>query len=380
MKLNKILIIRTDRLGDCILSTPALEALKNINKNAEIDILTTPYTADVFTGNPYLHDIIIDDAAEYSIFSSQFRRLIYEISGRRYDACFILHLNARSALIPFLARIPVRVSPATKIYQIFSTIRILQKRSACEKNEAEYNLDLIKRAFEVDFKNTPARLFFKYTDKLFAENYINRMLNELKNSSIENLKKKGRKLIMVHPGCGGSALNMSPDNYAALISALQNAGFEILLSTGPAEENLKEYILAKLKIKPIYYKTEIFKNNEFSLKKTFAIISLCDAVIAPSTGILHAAAALARPVTALFCPIFVCTPRRWGPYMPAAAEIITPGTISNIENNITHEKYCIKCAGSRCAHFNCMDKINNIEIIEKLKKLLYSKKESPGEK
>ncbi len=369
MKLNKILIIRTDRLGDCILSTPVITALKSVNKNEAVDILTSPYTADVFSDNPCVNDIITDDPSKYSIFSKEFRELIKNIAARQYDICFILHITARAALIPFLARIPLRVSPASKIYQFLSTARIRQKRSACELNEAEYNLDLIRRSCGINFENQPPRLFFNQTAAGFADSYLNKIFIELRNISYDEFKNSGRKLILVHPGSGGSAVNMSPHKYAELIEKLHSEGFEIFLSTGPAEEKLKEKILSQLSFKPLYYKNEIFAGGS-ALKKTFAFISRCSAVIAPSTGIMHAAAALEKPLVTLFCPIFVCTPRRWGPYMSPAAEIITPEAVSNDKNNIINQKYCIKCTGAKCKHYNCMDMIEIKEIIDKLKNLI----------
>ncbi len=369
MKLNKILIVRTDRLGDCILSTPVIAALKSVNKDAAVDILTSPYTADVFTNNPCAGDILIDDPSNNSVFSREFRGLIKNISARRYDICFILHITARAALVPFLARIPVRVSPACKIYQFLSTSRIRQKRSACELNEAEYNLDLIRRSCGLDFKNQPPRLFFDQAAAGFADSYLNEILLESRNINYDEFKKSGRKLILVHPGCGGSAVNMNPYKYAELIERLYGGGYEVFLSTGPAEDGLKEIILSKLSFRPLYYKSGIFTGGS-ALKRTFALMSRCSAAIAPSTGIMHAAAALEKPVVALFCPIFACAPRRWGPYMPTAAEIITPDAVSSDERNIINQKYCIKCSGKECKHFNCMDKIEIKEIIDKLNSVL----------
>ena len=78
-KYSKILIIRTDRLGDCILSTPVPAVLKKIFPAAQIDVLTTPYTMDVFTNNPTISEVIIDDP-KASIFSREFLALAETLS------------------------------------------------------------------------------------------------------------------------------------------------------------------------------------------------------------------------------------------------------------------------------------------------------------
>lgn len=372
-ELNKALVIRTDRLGDCILSTPVFSAIKAVNKNAVIDVLTTPYTAPVFSGNPNIREVITDDPSGYGMFSSKFFELVKNISSRKYDVCFILHLTARAALTAFLARIPMRVSPASKIYQFLSTCRVGQKRSLCKSNEAEYNLDLIKRPLGAEFENPPSELHLDIENSSFAKNYLDEILSEQRNTSYESFKKSGRKLIMVHPGSGGSALNMSRVLYAELMEKLYRKGFEVFLSTGPSEEELKEDFLSRLSFTPLYYKSKIF-NNAGVLKNSFAMIAAADAVIAPSTGILHAAVALRKPVVTLFCPIFVCTPVRWGPYKPVRAEVIMPKSVSSEKNNIVNGGSCVKCIKSACAHYNCMDSIESDDIIEKLQSLLNSEK------
>jgi len=370
MKYSRILIIRTDRIGDCILSTPAVAFLKMLFPAAEIDVLTTPYTAGVFSNNPCISEIIVDEPAKTSIFSSEFMRLVGGIRKKRYDICFILHLNFRAALVPFLAGIPVRVAPASKIYQFLANRRIAQKRSRCLMNEAEYNTDLIKRFLGVEGEEPPSSLYFDDSSAAFIEGYLNQEFLKLRGGSYDEFKKSGGKMILVHPGCGGSALNMSVAGYAEVMEKLHELGFEIFLSTGPQEAVLKKEFLSKLSFTPISYGGEVFAQGPV-LSRTFALISKCDAALAPSTGIMHAAVALSKPVVALFCPIFVCVPKRWGPDPHSLAEsiVLMPEAKCSDASNLTHEKYCRRCIGSRCAHFNCMDKISLRAVIDSVLKL-----------
>ena len=53
--------------------------------------------------------------------------------------------------------------------------------------------------------------------------------------------------------------------------------------------------------------------------------------------------------------------------MPVAAEVITPDAVSSVESNIINQKYCIKCVGSECSHYNCMDNIKIKVITDKLR-------------
>ena len=381
IKYSKILIIRTDRLGDCILSTPAAELLKKIFPASRIDVLTTPYTKDVFTGNPAVSEVIIDEP-ENSIFSKKFIALAGRIRAEKYDACYILHLSFRAALLAFISGIPVRVSPASKIYQFLSTNRITQKRSSCQMNEAEYNADLILKHLNIETEKTlksdnqkniiPASsLYFDGAADDFVTSFLNLEFKDKRQISYDEFKKNGKKLIVVHPGSGGSALNMSADCYIELMDKLFKKGCEVFLSTGPAEEHLKNYYLSKLSFSPLCYRNDFFKTS-LSLKNTFALLAKADAVIAPSTGIMHAAVALNKPVVTLFCPVFVCVPKRWGPDPNALNQnvVLMPEVKCENSFNLIDGKYCRKCLKSECPHYNCMDKIPINNIVEAVKRIL----------
>jgi len=365
MKYSRILIIRTDRIGDCILSTPAVAFLKKLFPSAEIDVLTTPYTADVFSGNPHIREVILDDPMKTSVFSGQFMRLIGGIRKRKYEICFILHLSLRASVVPFLAGIPTRVAPASKIYQFLANRRIVQKRSHCLMNESEYNVDLIKKFLGVEGEEPPSSLYFDDASAAFMSDHLNREFLRLRGVSYDEFKKNGGKMVLVHPGCGGSALNMSIARYAEVMEKLYKLGFEIFLSTGPQEAALKKELISKLSFMPISYGDDLFKHGRV-LSRSFALISKCDAALAPSTGIMHAAVALSKPVAALFCPIFVCMAKRWGPAPHSRAEsvVLTPDVKCSDDANITHEKYCKRCIKSQCAYYNCMDGLSSETVVD----------------
>lgn len=365
MEYSKILVVRTDRLGDCILSTPAISILRTRFPAAAIDVLTTPYTRDVFTGNPAVREVLIDDPSS-PLFSSAFLSLVKKVRSRAYDACFILHLTARAALVPFLAGVPVRVAPATKIYQFLANRRIAQKRSKCLMNEADYNSSLVTGHLGRGMDHPPASLYVDAGALASAKSFLDGEFRERVGAGLDEFRAGGGRMAVVHPGCGGSALNMSPGRYVEIMERLRSGGFAVFLSTGPAEEDLKERFLAALSFDPLRYGNETLKSPSV-LKNTFALLSLADVVIAPSTGIMHAAVALGRPVVALFCPIFVCTPVRWGPdpHSHSARAVMRPEAVSTDPGNVRDGAYCERCIGSACAHFNCMDLISAGEIFDR---------------
>ncbi|MDP2942396.1 MAG: ADP-heptose--LPS heptosyltransferase, partial [Candidatus Omnitrophota bacterium] len=58
---RRILLIRTDRIGDVLLSTPAIKAVRDAYPNAHIAMMVRPYAGDIVDGNPYLDEVILYD-------------------------------------------------------------------------------------------------------------------------------------------------------------------------------------------------------------------------------------------------------------------------------------------------------------------------------
>jgi len=108
-ELKKILIIRTDRIGDVILSTPVIKNLRDAYPNAHIAFMLRPYTKEIAENNPYLNEVIIYDKnnKHKSILSSI--RFCLWLHKKKFDIAFILNPTNRANLITFFSGIPVRV-------------------------------------------------------------------------------------------------------------------------------------------------------------------------------------------------------------------------------------------------------------------------------
>ncbi|MFH1223388.1 MAG: glycosyltransferase family 9 protein [Pseudomonadota bacterium] len=160
--------------------------------------------------------------------------------------------------------------------------------------------------------------------------------------------------IVVHSGCGGSALNWRFSYYAELASRLsESTGLAIIL-TGSDKENsitssIKQHVRGKC------FNTA----GLFSLKELVAVISEAKLFIGPSTGPMHIAAACAVPLVSIFSPVRVQSARRWGPYSKNSI-VISPRVTCPAK---------LKCLGDRCESYNCMDMVSIDDIFEKSKKL-----------
>ncbi|HQT36399.1 MAG TPA: lipopolysaccharide heptosyltransferase family protein, partial [Sulfuricurvum sp.] len=125
-----ILVVRNDKLGDFITALPTLYVLKHYNPSNRIIALVAPLNRKLAQSCDFIDEVIVDDAPDIL-------ELMFKIKKAKIRASITLFSNTRVAIAQFLARIPIRIAPATKIAQIFYTHGIKQRRSRVEMAEFE---------------------------------------------------------------------------------------------------------------------------------------------------------------------------------------------------------------------------------------------------
>ena len=140
---KRILIVRTDRIGDLVLSTPVIASLRKAYPNSYIAFMCRPYTEAIVKGNPYLDEVIVYDkyGKEKGFWATlKFARYL---KRKRFDLALILHPTNRAHLVTFLAGIPERVGWDQKLGFLL-TKRIPHTKQQGEKHELEYTLDMLR--------------------------------------------------------------------------------------------------------------------------------------------------------------------------------------------------------------------------------------------
>ena len=141
-----ILITRHDKIGDFITALPMCKVLKE-QTNHKIVMLVSKINIDLAEKLDF-----IDEVIEYS--NDSFT-MLKRLNSIKADVSISGYIDFHLGLCLFLAKIPMRIAPATKIAQIFFNRTIKQRRSRVEKTEWEYNLDLVKKFdnnLTLDFK------------------------------------------------------------------------------------------------------------------------------------------------------------------------------------------------------------------------------------
>ena len=294
-----ILVIRNDKLGDFVLTLPCYAVLKAAQPNIRITVLVPEYTGDIAHSCPHIDQVIIDPGKN-SVTS--FASLVSELRTHNFNAVITLFSTTRTGLAVLLAGIKYRLAPATKIAQLFYNHRLRQRRSRSDKPEYVYNLDLIKTYLShqgILNISEPAPPFLSFDKSL---------TNQLQDQFCQKFSiDKNKKLIFIHAGSGGSANNLSLEQYAILAAMLDPVNeHALVLTAGPGEED-KITALSKL----MHNIPHVVYHSRQGLGNFAKHIAFADLFISGSTGPLHIAGALNVPTAAFYTRRRSATSLRW---------------------------------------------------------------------
>lgn len=319
MDIKKIIISRTDKIGDLVLSIPSFFMLRKMYPQAEITVLVRKYNYEIVKNLSYIDRVIKID--EYTQ-----KDLIKKIGYFKADLFIALYNDSFIGKLAKASGAKWRVGPYSKISSLFFYNRgILQKRSLSKKNEAEYNLDLIRCV----------------NPKLYDENFeINTEIiltdenRKIADKFLENHEIQG-KILTINPFMGGSAKNIKDSEYTSLLEKIseKNPDLNIIITAHISDEERMEKLLEGLNNRKIYP----FLNGG-DLLNIGAIIEKSDLYFGGSTGPTHIAASLKRKIVALYPAKKSQSTVRWGVFGNVDVTYIVPDE-SNRKENYKHKYF-----------------------------------------
>lgn len=353
----RILIARPDRIGDVILSTPVVAALRKQYPNAHITFLVRDLVAPLIRGVAGVDAVYVYEPEGRHKGLRGFFLLMEELKAQRFQISIVLHSTLKLAAALYGVGVPNRVGSLSKLHSFFFFNRgTRQRRSLVEMHEADYNLQLLRKlGIRVPTQTIPTRVHV-------AESLVDWAAEWLERAGYLRDPNLRQHLIAVHPGMGGSALNWPENHYVDLIKSLDREGHRVLVTGGVAEAMLLERLQQALTdtAKPVLFYVAEPGTGVDRLAALYAHASI---VVAPSTGPLHVAVALGKPVLTFYPPIRVQSAIRWGPYVKNHddASVLVP------------EAYCgedFSCRGPKCNYYPCMRSILPKQAMEEATRLL----------
>lgn len=340
MKNEKILIIRTDRIGDLTLTLPLAAEIKKNKPNCTICFLVNNYTKSLVELNNFVDKVIAAD-------SLSFFQILKFLLTEKFDSVLHVYPRAKFAWGTFLAGIKNRIGTGYRWYSFLFNKKIFEHRKSGDKHELEYNFNLISMlgiSTHPNYDSVDFNIHPKQSDLTLIYEIFNKY-------SLNN----GKPTIILHPGSGGSAIDLPFNKILELITILaQSLQFNIILTGSKAEKELCNKLTISNNV--------LNFSDRFNLSELVALISKADVLIANSTGPIHLAAAL-NIFTIGFYPKFnECSAKRWGPY-------------SNKRFIFEPEIDCKECNRKQCESLNCMNSIDVKKVFKTINKIFYSGEE-----
>ncbi len=340
---KNILIVRTDRIGDVVLTLPLAGIIKKQYHDCRVSFLVRDYTKSIVSNHPFIDEVIVLKESDGNPNLSDNLKLIKQ---KKFDTCIVVRPNFNIALILFLSRIKNRIGTGYRWYSFLFNQKVYEHRKNAERHELEYNVNLLVK---INIKNHVDESNVKYdltVDKRALQNVIKILADEKIVLQTQ--------LIIVHPGSGGSSIDLPVKKFTELIKKLDDDNYQIVLTGSKNEIELCEIIKANSKAKNL--------SGRFSLSEMIALISKTSIFISNSTGPIHIAAALGKFTIGFYPKIISCSKERWSPY-----------TIKKLiyEPNID----CINCTRGQCERLNCMDSIDIIKVYDDIKNVLNENQE-----
>lgn len=314
-RVRKVLLIRLRSIGDTVLSTPSLFALKRFLPHAEIDILVEDWVAPILDNHPHATNVVV---LERGRVGSRLR-VAREIRATSYDVVYNLHGGTTATFLTRATGAPHRVG--YKTYQ-YAQLHNHQSPSASllwgqqKTHSVEQQLALLGWT-GVPVTDRPRTHLGVTSD---AAGSISRLLAE---AGLED-----RNIALIHPAAAFATKQWATENFARVVESLADRGFAPVAIAARHEGKLLEELVDAASVRVVTF--------DLSLPEVAALAARSQLFVGNDSGIAHIAAAVGTPSVVIFGSSNVT---HWRPWNKAAAEVVR------------EEMPCQPCHGYFCEKF-----------------------------
>lgn len=288
----KMLVIGPSWVGDMMMSQSLYRTIKAIEPAAEIDVMAPAWCRPLLDRMPEVSNALPMPLGHGALELGERRRLGISLRDKHYQRAFVLPNSLKSALVPFFANIPKRTGWRGEMrYGLLNDLRVLEKQAfplMVQRYVAlAYEAGRIKSAADLPVPLLWPQLQVTETEMaLVAEQFS---------------LSASRPTIGFCPGAEfGPAKRWPHYHYAALAEKLIADGYQVVLfgsaKDHPAGEDIRQSLTEQ---------AQAFCMNlagKTSLDQAVVLIAACQAVVSNDSGLMHVAAALNKPLVALYGP------------------------------------------------------------------------------
>lgn len=329
------MIVDLARLGDVTLASPVIANLRNNYPDARIEFLVSKGGLPTVENNPKLDNVMLFQKPSGGLFKqwgyiNQTARLLRD---GNFDIAFLLHRSFASALVAWIAKIPIRIGHDTQGRSFFLTKKVPLKMLI---HRLDNNLELLDAVGEkITYRNP----------EYFPAETIGESVNKVEEF------KGNKSLVVINPNGVWETKRWNIDKFAQLASKITGNPDTVVVVIGAKGDEERGRIVSgdNEKILDMTDKT--------SVDDLYRICKMSDLVITNDSGPMHVAAAAGSEIIAIFGPT---DPKQCGP--KSENPIILAGDVE-----------CLRCYKKTCDDLKCMDTLTVERIYHEIERVLKSR-------
>ncbi|MEW5984383.1 MAG: glycosyltransferase family 9 protein [Acidobacteriota bacterium] len=322
-------MIRLRLIGDVVLTTPIIRALRRARPDAHLSYLVEPLAAPVVAHNPHLDDIIVAPLSRGAARFMQDAALGWQLRRRGYDAVLDFHGGPRSSWLALASGAPVRIGYAVAGRGWMYTQQVPRPRNHRPRHSVENQWDVADALMPNLPRPTPSADPVEMPEDTAATAALRARLAA---SGID----ESTEAIVMHVGAGNEFRRWPEQSFAevgaALVSARPNR--RIILTTGAAQAASAAAVAAGMAALGATARTYITM-CDLDLASVRSLMGLASLFVGGDSGPAHIAATTKVPMVVIFGPT---TPSVWGPWRPP----------SLVAEHVQVDVPCRPCDQRRC--------------------------------
>jgi len=314
-RVRRVLVVRLRSIGDTVLATPSLFALKRFLPHAQIDVLVEDWVAPLLDNHPHVDNVMVLERGGVVARTKAAR----EIRAARYDVAYNLHGGTTATFLTRATGARHRVGFRTYQYAKLHTELVpspLLLWGQQKTHSVEQQLALL------GWTGVPV------SDRPRTELGVSPEAAESVNRQLAAAGLVDRKIALIHPAAAFATKRWATENFARVAEVLAERGFAPVAIAAPQEGEIIDELLSKSTMNVLAL--------DLSLPEVTALAARAQVFVGNDSGIAHIAAAVGTPSVVIFGSSNVA---HWRPWNRAAAEVVV------------EELPCQPCHGYFCEKF-----------------------------
>jgi predicted lipopolysaccharide heptosyltransferase III len=334
---RRVLLVRLRSIGDTVLATPSLFALKRFLPDVKVDILVEDWVAPLLDNHPHVDNVV---ALERGGFMTR-ARVARELRAAKYDVVYNLHGGTTATFLTRATGARYRVGFKTYQYaqlhnhQAPSPLLLWGQQKA---HSVEQQLALL------GWTGVPV------TDRPRTQLGISQKATQTVNKLLAEAGLTEQKIALIHPAAAFATKQWAVENFARIAEFLTDRGFAPVAIAAPNEKALLEKLCSQASVK--------ITTLDLPLPEVTALAARSELFVGNDSGIAHIAAAVGTAAVVIFGSSNIA---HWRPWNSAPAEVVF------------EEMPCQPCHGYFCEKFEqpeCILRVPVTRVIAAIDRLL----------